>query len=108
MLTEIAQRQSAKGKRMTKSTMNDSQEHTMSVYVVIARQMVIEQKLEVAETFYKRALGIAEKISDNNSPLSGTILIELFYLYQDAGRELEATLMWKRVRDIFIAYSSNH
>jgi hypothetical protein len=81
----------------------DAHERTISVYVAAARQMIFEEKPGAAEALCQRALAIAERIFGEASPLSGKVLVELFYLYQDAGRETEAALAWQRVRRIIIA-----
>lgn len=82
----------------------NTQEQTILIYVTVARQMLVEKNSEVAEKLYKRALSMAEKVSGEISALSGSVLIELFYLYQETGRDAEAALVWQRVRNIMIKY----
>lgn len=53
-----------------------------------------------AEAVYRRALTIAETGMGKQSALAGSVLLELWDLYERTGREEEASQIWKRLTDL--------
>jgi len=53
-----------------------------------------------AETVYRRALTIGETGVGKQSAVGGSVLLELWDLYERTGREEEANQIWKRLTDL--------
>lgn len=58
-----------------------------------------------AERLLKQSLREAEAAAGENSALVGLALLELADLYDRQGRNLQASLLWDRIRNIMVEHS---
>ncbi len=83
--------------------MNDMlQMHIIEARKSYAAEAMADGRAEEAERWYKQALTQAETMSAEDSPLVGSVLLELFDLYEKQGRHDEAKPVWARIRAILI------
>ncbi len=76
--------------------------HIIETRKSFADEAMAAGRVDDAERLYKQALSQAEGMSENDSPLVGSVLLELHYLYEKQGRHDEARPVWARIRAIFI------
>jgi hypothetical protein len=80
---------------------NMLQVHLIEARKGYAAEAIAAGRPEDGERLYKQALAQAENLSDQDS-LVGSVLLELFDLYEKQGRHDEARPVWARIRAIFI------
>jgi tetratricopeptide (TPR) repeat protein len=78
------------------------QERVVEARLALAQAFVADGKAEDAERLYKQTLGHAEASAGENSPLAGSVLLDLIDLYEAQGRHDEAKVLWVRVRKILL------
>lgn len=60
------------------------------------------KKEKEAERIFLQAMRLAEQNEGPNSPLVGTVMLELLDLYDNQHREEESDRVWKRIRRILV------
>jgi tetratricopeptide (TPR) repeat protein len=80
------------------------QERVVEARLALAQDFVADGKAEDAERVYNQALGHAEASAGENSPLAGSVLLDLIDLYEAQGRHDEAKALWARVRKILLIH----
>ena len=80
------------------------QERVVEARLALAQTFVSDGKAQEAERLYKQTLGHAEAICGKDSPLVGSVLLDLIDLYEVQGRHDEAKALWERVRKILIMH----
>lgn len=80
------------------------QERVVEARVALAQSFAADGKAQDAERLYKQTLGHAEAMAGENSPLVGSVLLDLIDLYEAQGRHDEAKVLWGRVRKILLLH----
>lgn len=80
------------------------QERVVEARLALAQSFVADGKAEEAERLYKQTLGHAEATAGKDSPLAGSVLLDLIDLYEAQGRHDEAKALWGRVRKILLVH----
>lgn len=80
----------------------EMQERVIEARLALAQAFVADGKGEEAERLYKQALDHAERIAGKDSPLAGSVLLDLIDLYEAQGKEQEVKDLWERVRKILL------
>ena len=80
------------------------QERVVEARLAIAQTFIADGKAEEGERLYKQALTHAEAMAGKDSPLAGSVLLDLIDLYEAQGRHDEAKSLWGRVRKILLIH----
>jgi len=80
----------------------EMQERVIEARLALAQAFVADGKGDEAERLYKQALDHAEKIAGKDSPLAGSVLLDLIDLYEAQGKQEEVKALWDRVRKILV------
>lgn len=79
-------------------------EEIVEGYLVLGKIVVDQGNFEQAEHVYKSALSIAEREAGEDNAIVGLVLIELWDLYENSGREKEAQQIWERICGMIRSY----
>jgi len=80
------------------------QEAIVKTRLGLARSLALEGNLQHAERLYKQALCHAQAGAGENSPLAGSVLLDLIDFYETQGRYGEAKALWESVHRILITH----